>query len=61
MRDPPHSVDPVLRAVENGAFFETISEEVRRERLVRFIQATGKDAISSGTGTCAVCAGQIFT
>jgi len=39
-------------------FFETVSEECRRNRISKFIDATGNKAIAMGT--CAVCAGSFF-
>jgi hypothetical protein len=56
---PPHDkITPTIRDMKDYTFFETVSEEVRRDRLIRFIQATGKEATS--TASCAVCAGQFF-
>ena len=43
----------------DAGFFETVTEEVRRERIVKFIDATGNDALA--TEICAVCAGRFFT
>lgn len=39
-------------------FFETVTEEVRRERIAKFIDATGNDALESGI--CAACAGRFY-
>lgn len=43
----------------DGDFFETVTEDVRRERITKFIDATGNDALA--TEICAVCAGRFFT
>ena len=50
-------VDPVVMAgsVEPDQFFETVTEELRQERIAKFIDATGNDAMK--TGECAICAG----
>lgn len=59
-RPPPvDGITPTIRDVEDDSFFETVSEEVRRDCLCQFILATGKDATS--TASCAVCAGQFFS
>jgi hypothetical protein len=39
-------------------FFETVSEECRRDRISKFIDATGNKA--TATVSCAVCAGSFF-
>ena len=39
-------------------FFETVSEEVRRERVAKFIDATGNDVLA--TEICAACAGRFY-
>src|SRR6201996_2120565 len=55
---PLDEITPTIRDMEVHSFFETVSEEVRCDRLCRFIHATGKEATS--TASCAVCAGQFF-
>ena len=44
--------------VSQDPFFETVSEDCRRERISKFIDATGNKA--TATATCAVCAGTFF-
>ena len=44
--------------VSQEPFFETVSEDCRRDRISRFIDATGNKATE--TVTCAVCAGTFF-
>jgi hypothetical protein len=39
-------------------FMETVSEDCRRERICKFIDATGN--LATATSTCAVCAGTYF-
>jgi hypothetical protein len=39
-------------------FFETVSEDCRRERITKFIDGTGSDAAAHTV--CAVCAGSFF-
>ena len=53
------SVKPVLRQVDEEDFFETVMEEVRRDCISNFIDATGRKATS--TACCAMCAGQFFS
>ena len=51
----------ISRAPSNASedeFFETVSEECRRDRISKFIDATSNKAIAMGT--CAVCAGSFF-
>ena len=52
-------VQPVVHRVDEESFFETVSEEVRRNCISNFIDATGREATSSAC--CAVCAGQFFS
>ena len=52
-------VEPVVCEVDEEDFFETVSEEVRRDCISSFIDATGHDAMS--IACCAVCAGQFFS
>ena len=40
------------------SFLESVPEQCRRERLAKFIEATGRDAMK--TFVCAVCAGRFF-
>jgi hypothetical protein len=47
------------RNAEGGdGFFETVSEDVRRVRISKFIAATGKNALA--TMVCVVCAGHFY-
>ena len=39
-------------------FFETVTDEMRRGRIAKFIDATGNEALA--TGICAVCAGRFY-
>ena len=41
-----------------GEFFDTVTDEVKSQRIAKFIDATGNDALT--TGICAVCAGRFF-
>ena len=51
-------IDPAVREVDEENFLETVSEDVRRNCISNFIDATGREATS--TACCAVCAGQYF-
>jgi hypothetical protein len=55
-----NAVDPELyeRHSSPSDFFETVSEECRRDRICKFIDATGNKA--TATVSCAVCAGNFF-
>ena len=50
---PPTTLDD-----PEANFFETVSEKCRRERIAKFIDATGNDA--TAMATCASCAGNFF-
>ena len=53
---PKTLIEPERPCDEDAdAFFESVPEECRHERLVKFIEATGRDAMK--TLICAVCAG----
>ena len=54
-----NSVEPIVPEVDDENFFETVSEDIRRNCISSFIDATGHDATSSAC--CAVCAGQFFS
>ncbi|KAH9041352.1 hypothetical protein EDB85DRAFT_1922716 [Lactarius pseudohatsudake] len=51
--NPSHSSQTV-----DGSFLRPVSENVRRERISKFIDATGNAATK--TSICAVCAGRFF-
>lgn len=51
--EPEHPTDNDV-----DSFLETVSDKCRRERMVKFIEATGRDATKSVA--CAVCAGRFF-
>jgi hypothetical protein len=55
-----NAVDPELyeRHSSPSDFFKTVSEECRRDRICKFIDATGNKA--TATVSCAVCAGNFF-
>ena len=55
---PIDDIPPPIHDIPSNSFFETVSEEVRRDRISQFIQATGRDATSFAT--CTVCVGQFF-
>jgi hypothetical protein len=57
---PPEGCSPNEHTVDSShdLFLETVSEECRRERLIKFIDATNRNAIE--TFVCAVCAGRFF-
>jgi len=50
---------PTSSLPTHNRFFFTIPEECRRDRLTKFINATGRAA--TVTSSCAVCAGNFFT
>lgn len=50
--------DPPIHSPADSFFFETVSEECRRECISHFIDASGSRALR--TASCAVCAGTFF-
>ena len=56
---PKTLIEPERHCDEDAdSFLESVPKECRRERLVKFIEATGHDAMK--TLICAVCAGRFF-
>ena len=47
-----------LSVTDHSDFFETVTEECRQDRISKFIDATGRKALT--ISVCAVCAGSFF-
>lgn len=57
--NPVMATSSMSSCTEQITFFETVPEEIRCERISKFIDATGNEALA--TGVCAICAGRFFS
>ena len=57
-RNPTTLLRPTTSNDSEDSFFETVSEDCRRDRIAKFIDATGNNATT--VAACAVCAGGFF-
>ena len=57
-RNTTNVLRPTIINDSEDCFFETVSEDCRRDRITRFIDATGNKA--TAVAACAVCAGSFF-